>query len=72
MMKASYRTPYMNYPYGMGMESQGMNNIPKYQAPYYAPSHPPLTNDPVYSGNQNNNFSNHKNEAQADLFNNPK
>ena len=72
MMKSSFRTPYMNYPYSMGMENQGMMNMPKYQAPYYAPSHHAKPNEQGYSGSQNNNFSNPKNEAHGDLFNNPK
>ncbi len=68
-MKANYRTPYMNYSAPMGMEPQNMMGAPKYQQPYYPP-HPSMPNDAPYSGIQNNYFSNHKNEAPADLFNN--
>lgn len=72
MIKSNYRVPYPNQPYVTGMENQAMPGFPKYQTPYYAPPFPQMPHNPSYSGVQNNNFSANKNEAQADLFNNPK
>lgn len=72
MMKSAYRMPYVNYPYGAPVENQGVMPMPGFQAPVYTQPFMPMQTTPAYSGPQNNNVSNHKNEAQPGLFNNAK